>query len=52
LKDGFRPGTAAVRAEEWYLSGPGGPVSESLAREVTLTREPDRRSGKSRKRKR
>jgi serine/threonine protein kinase len=52
LKDGFRPGTAAVRAEEWYLSGPGGPVTESLAREVTLTREPDRRSGKSRKRKR
>ena len=52
LKDGFRPGTAAVRSEEWYLSGPGGPVSESLAREVPLTREPDRRSGKSRKRKR
>lgn len=52
LKDGFRPGTAAVRSEEWYLSGPGGPVTESLAREVALTREPDRRSGKSRKRKR
>jgi hypothetical protein len=52
LKDGFRPGTAAVRSEEWYLSGPGGPVTESLAREVTLTRERDRRSGKPRKRKR
>ncbi len=52
LKAGFHPGFAAVRAEEWYLSGPGGPVAESLAREVTLTRDPDRRSGKSRKRNR
>ncbi|HWM86575.1 MAG TPA: protein kinase, partial [Kofleriaceae bacterium] len=51
LKDGFRPGFAAVRADEWYLS-PGGPVVESLAREVTLTPRVERKSGKSRKRSR
>ena len=52
LKDGFQPGFAAVRAEDWHLSGPGGPVAESLAREVILTRDPGRRSEKSRKRSR
>jgi len=52
LKEGFRPGFAAVRAEEWFLSGPGGPVVANLAREVTLTKQAARRSGKARRRSR
>jgi serine/threonine protein kinase len=36
IKDGFRPGFAAVREEDWYLSGPGGPVQTSLTRQVAL----------------
>ena len=50
LKDGFRPGFAAVRAEEWFLSGPGGPVVANLDRAVTLTKQAARRSGKARRR--
>jgi Protein kinase domain len=50
LKDGFRPGFAAVRSDEWYLSGPDGPLNTSLAREVTLEPRTERRAGKSRKR--
>jgi hypothetical protein len=52
LKDGFRPGSAVVRADDWFLSGPGGPLVASLAREVTLTREAARPAGKVRKRSR
>ena len=39
LKDGFRPGFAAVKGEEWYLSGrPDGPVRPAITREVALGR--------------
>ncbi|HTE54188.1 MAG TPA: protein kinase [Kofleriaceae bacterium] len=36
LKDGFRPGSAAVRASDWFLSGRGGPMLASMTRDVTL----------------
>jgi hypothetical protein len=49
LKDGFRPGFAAVRSDEWYLSGVDGPVLTSLSREVSLT-PAERRQGKPRRR--
>jgi hypothetical protein len=49
LKDGFLPGFAAVRADDWYLSGPGGPVLTSLTREVTLAKA-ERKPNKPRKR--
>ncbi|HUS68115.1 MAG TPA: protein kinase [Kofleriaceae bacterium] len=43
LKDGFRPGFAAVAAEEWYVAGKGSPVVPSLARDVTLSKvEPEK----------
>jgi hypothetical protein len=38
LKDGFRPGFAAVRSADWYLSGPGGPMLTSVTREVALAK--------------
>ena len=38
LKDGFLPGFAAVKGDEWYLSGRGGPVQPSIQRDVVLTR--------------
>jgi hypothetical protein len=50
LKEGFRPGSAAVRAGEWYLSGPGGPMLTGLSRDVKLTRaEPPPQPVKARK---
>jgi PEGA domain len=50
LKDGFRPGLAAIRAEEWRPSGPEGPVAASQSRDVALTPVTEGRPGKSRKR--
>ena len=37
LKDGFLPGLAAVKASDWYLSGQGGPVKDSIERDVHLS---------------
>jgi serine/threonine protein kinase len=36
LKDGFLPGFAAVKADDWYLSGREGPVQPAIEREVLL----------------
>jgi len=36
LKDGFLPGFAAVKGDDWYLSGRGGPVQPSMERDVVL----------------
>jgi serine/threonine protein kinase len=38
LKDGFRPGFATVKADEWYLSGSSGPVKPAIVRDVPLSR--------------
>jgi len=38
LKNGFLPGFAAIKGEEWYLSGSGGPVQPAMQRDVALTR--------------
>ncbi len=38
LKDGFLPGFAAVKGDDWYLSGRSGPVQPSMQRDVALTR--------------
>jgi serine/threonine-protein kinase len=35
-RQGFRPGFAAVKAEDWLLGGPGGELRRSLRREVEL----------------
>jgi hypothetical protein len=43
LKDGFRPGFAAVAADEWYVAGKGSAVVPSLARDVALSKvEPEK----------
>lgn len=36
LKDGHRPAYATVRAGDWFLSGPDGPVVPSVSRQVEL----------------
>jgi serine/threonine protein kinase len=38
LKDGYRPGLAAVAAEEWYLAGKGSSVVASQTRDVALSK--------------
>ncbi len=38
LKNGFLPGFAAIKGDEWYLSGRSGPVQPSMLRDVVLTR--------------
>ena len=38
LKNGFLPGFAAIKGDEWYLSGRSGPVQPSMLRDVALTR--------------
>lgn len=38
LKDGFLPGFAAIKGDEWYLSGRQGPVQPAMQRDVVLTR--------------
>ena len=36
LKNGFRPGFAVVKADQWYLAGPDSPVRPGLSRSVEL----------------
>lgn len=38
LKDGFLPGFAAIKGDDWYLSGREGPVQPAMQRDVVLTR--------------
>lgn len=46
LKDGYRPGFAAVAAEEWFVAGKGSAVVPSLSRDVALSRMAPEKSPK------
>lgn len=49
LKDGFLPGLAAVKADDWYLSGRSGPVKDSIERDVHMDPIHADHKGKSRR---
>jgi hypothetical protein len=56
LKDGYNPGYAVVREDQWYLAGPDSPVRPSLSRAVELVpipaTKPTKRQGNRRKKRR